>query len=140
MKGGRVAHLAFEPEIGAVPEARQHVLDRCRSWGVPESDLSTIAVVVSELVTNAVRHAHTQLDVLVECEDEWVRLAVADQSLALPVRPEPDPSQPGGLGLLLIDKLAARWGVTSHTHGKSVWAVVPVTTRSAENERALNPV
>jgi len=74
--------------------------------------------VVSELVTNAVRHGGGAVAFTVEAHDERVMLCVADGSSVVPHRREPDGS--GGRGVAVIEALAAAWDVRDHQGGKQV--------------------
>jgi anti-sigma regulatory factor (Ser/Thr protein kinase) len=113
------------PDPRSVPEARERVETRCRSWGVSAEDLPLILLVTSELVTNAVRHACTTLTLQVSLGHTGVQLEVGDRSSGLPEMPSMDPTVPGGLGLLLVDQLSSDWGVRPVRGGKTVWAHVP---------------
>ena len=86
---------------------------------------------MSELVTNAVRHASTRagtyrLDLLRRVNG--VRVALADESVAEPTVRDPDPSTCTGRGMRLISALAERWGVQKQPGGKSVWAEISAPT------------
>jgi serine/threonine-protein kinase RsbW len=80
-------------------------------------------LLVSELVTNSVRHAGqpagAPVDVRATAHDGIVRVEVQDHGHG-PVRARDPGSQHGGFGLRLVELIAARWGV-SHEHGTCVW-------------------
>lgn len=80
-------------------------------------------LLTSEVVTNAVEHAHTDAVVVqVEQHGSHLRVEVVDEDLALPVLQPEDPSREGGFGVRLIDQLAASWGVDVLVdHRKRVW-------------------
>ena len=87
-------------------------------------DLGPVAEVaellVSELATNAVRHASTPFTVVVEAGDP-VRVVVSDGvAVDLRVTASEDDAT-SGRGLLILDALAHRWGVTQDGAGKQVW-------------------
>lgn len=89
-------------------------------WGYrDEIWLDQATVVISELVTNAVRHGGGCVEVSLECHDGQVTLLVADGSSAIPRRRDADSC--GGRGIALIEALTARWGVRDHQGGKQVW-------------------
>lgn len=82
-------------------------------------------LLVSELVTNSIRHAHTpasaSVDLLATVFADRVRVEVGDHGPGFdPGPPEPDRESPSGWGLYLVDQLADRWGVT-RTDGTRVW-------------------
>jgi anti-sigma regulatory factor (Ser/Thr protein kinase) len=87
-------------------------------------DAPTIEVaelLVSELVTNAVSHAHSAPVMRIDVTDDVVRVAVQDASPG-PVEVEDAPHDaPHGRGLLLVDSLAASWGWAPIPEGKRVW-------------------
>ena len=80
-------------------------------------------LVVSELVTNAMIHAGTDIDVTLAEHRRSVRVAVRDHSHALPVERQ-GRSDEHGRGLGIVAELASSWGVLPHSDGgKVVWAV-----------------
>ena len=106
--------LAVAPEAAA--EAR-HALDRLTGELSPNR-LRDVQLLVSELVTNAVRHANLdESDVIVlviEVADHALRVEVHDPGGGfVPTAPSPDPVRPSGWGLYLVAELADRWGVDS---------------------------
>lgn len=91
-----------------------------RDWGFGDKRwLDAVAVVVSEVVTNAVQHGGGPLiAVALEARTAPVVLSVADSSAVTPRRREPDDR--GGRGLLLLDALSERWYVLDENGGKRV--------------------
>ena len=83
----------------------------------PESQ-SALTLAVSELASNAVRHAGTPFEVVVETNGH-VRIEVADGSVDAPVGK--DPSHEGGRGLTIVDRVCDRWGVHIVDEKKCVW-------------------
>ena len=84
-----------------------------------------MALVASELVTNAVRHARTEIVVNVECREDSIYLEVRDGAEARPRIREASDEAPGGLGLPIVEALASSWGVSvGGGAGKAVWAEV----------------
>jgi anti-sigma regulatory factor (Ser/Thr protein kinase) len=86
-----------------------------------------VALLISELVTNSVRHAGLDasqpLHLSVTTEAELVRIAVRDPGPGFRVPKAPtDPAHVGGWGLVLVDQLAERWGVEHDGTGNVVWA------------------
>jgi anti-sigma regulatory factor (Ser/Thr protein kinase) len=111
----RVEHeLPVSPEAAA--EAR-HALDDIGD-AVPDTKMRDVRLLVSELVTNAVRHANLSIgDVILlvfEIADHSFRVEVHDPGGGfVPTAPAPDPARPSGWGLYLVAELADRWGVDS---------------------------
>jgi anti-sigma regulatory factor (Ser/Thr protein kinase) len=82
-------------------------------------------LLVSELVTNAVEHAGPGASATVlrlEYGDGWLRIEVHDSSPHGPRPRTPDWLDESGFGLMLVDALAAKWGVQQTREGKAVWA------------------
>jgi hypothetical protein len=89
-----------------------------------------VATLVSELVSNAVIHARTPMRLTVEPKGAGVRVELADESPAMPRFAGADLHAISGRGLLIIDRLASRWGVQRLAQGgKAVWVEIdePVT-------------
>ncbi|WP_330336552.1 ATP-binding protein [Streptomyces sp. NBC_00557] len=105
--------------------ASRTFLDGLRS-PVCEKTASAVELVVSELVTNAVRHARGDLCVL-ELEDapDAVSVAVRDGDPAPPRPRTPDFTGSGGFGLLMVGRLADEVTVESAARGKTIRARVP---------------
>jgi two-component sensor histidine kinase len=119
-----------------VPQARRAVRDLLARQGVPISDdlVQGLLVIVSELVTNAVKHAAVlspTLAVEVGVGAEWVRVAVEDSHPYRPTALETDHGRLGGRGLLLVREITREAGGVcdvEHTAsgGKVIWAALPL--------------
>ncbi|MFJ5785451.1 ATP-binding protein [Streptomyces hydrogenans] len=98
------------------------VLDR---WGLQELTASA-ELVVSELVTNAVRHARTRgasiRVVVTRIEDDRVQVAVTDLDRRRPVLVDAGPDEEGGRGLALVAAFSKSWGCERRHWGKRMWA------------------
>lgn len=102
----------------------------CAAWGLGDETAEAAALVVSELVTNSVRHARGHsLRVIVErLADDRVYLAVVDMVPSrVPVLRTPGGDDTGGRGLVLVDVLSDRWGYdllgpTRRPNRKRCWA------------------
>lgn len=111
--------------------ARAELRTLLDSWGL--TDVSDAALMVlSELLTNAMRHARVAPDQVIETryfrEAGGVRIEVHDAARNWPKPRMPDAY--GGWGLVVVAELADRWGVeVSDGNGKSVWAVVAAPGR-----------
>lgn len=110
-----------------VGDARRFVADRLAA-GKLDHLADTAALIVSELATNAVRHAGTRFRVTVECEGDQLLLEVYDRIGGAVRRSDAtDPDATSGRGLFLVGQLSSDWGVTPHRlGGKSVWARLDV--------------
>jgi PAS domain S-box-containing protein len=84
--------------------------------------IDTATLLTSELVTNGIVHARTELKVLVEATSTWVRVEVVDGDARLPLRREYDESATTGRGLEMVELLADDLGVEAlEDDGKRVW-------------------
>ncbi len=81
-----------------------------------------VVLVVSEMVTNAVRHAQPPVELEIEAGEDDVVISVRDGSPLPPVARTPDVDAEGGRGMLLVDLLSDDHGVRSQPPGKTVWA------------------
>jgi anti-sigma regulatory factor (Ser/Thr protein kinase) len=79
-------------------------------------------LLISELVTNALRHTRSDV-ILVDVRTEArVRVSVTDQSARMPQRQSPGPDEPEGRGLMIVDELAEDWGIDALPgDGKRIW-------------------
>lgn len=103
-------------------QARTLLLEYLTAWGC--HDVDAVALVFSELVTNAVDHAGGATLIRVEpaADNRHVRIEVYD---GVPLEPRLRRSGPdGGFGLLIVDRLSDSWGTSSVSDGKVVWAVI----------------
>ena len=114
----------FAPDPVSVRLARD--LARAALADLDAGALGDVLVVVSELATNAVRHARSPFTLRIVRADGEVRVEVEDRSTAAPAPRQPDRGAPGGRGLPLIDALADAWGFEPRAGGKQVWANVRV--------------
>ncbi|GHB06121.1 ATP-binding protein [Streptomyces chryseus] len=119
---------------GAFGHARDLAREALESWSWPPERVEVVVLLVSELVTNAHRHAGTDAWLRLDPTSEGVRLTVRDASPNPPEPRVPDPeAAAGGFGLHILDRLASRWGVETHADGKHVWALVPATVTEPPN-------
>ena len=113
------------PVSGAARRARDLITEACLQWQVPQ-----LLAPASLVVTNAVQHAQTMIDLQARCDRRDVVIEVRDGSCAVPLMPaawvvsarryDPDLSR----GLLLVDTTVDRWGHRCVPGGKVVWAAL----------------
>ena len=110
--------MRLERRFAVAPEAAAQARHALAEIALPDGRERDVRLLVSELVTNAVRHANLAADdaiILV------VETAVHDPGGGfVPRAPAPDPARPSGWGLYLVAELADRWGVDSD-HRTLVW-------------------
>ncbi|MEA2492871.1 MAG: serine/threonine-protein kinase RsbW [Thermoleophilaceae bacterium] len=125
-------HMRLRPGPQAVGEGR-HALDRLEG-SISDEQLSELRLLVTELVTNSVRHGappDSWITLDVEIYTNAVRVAVTDPGPGFerPETPEPHRDRPGGWGLCLVDRLSDRWGVDGG-ETTSVWFEVDRSART----------
>ncbi|HJZ00613.1 MAG TPA: ATP-binding protein [Streptosporangiaceae bacterium] len=123
----RVLRLALPSDASAVRLARQVTRDALAAWHLGQLEEAAV-LLVSELVTNAVRHARDTGAIGLELASTSTRLRLEVQ--------DGDPSwrqmdsladgDESGFGFLLVDSLANRWGLRRVCAGKAVWAEIDV--------------
>ena len=136
--GDVVAAAVFPADLTSIGRARLMVRDALGPATDPAvGDIALL--LVSELVTNAIVHAHSAPDVAVRVGDGWVRVEVSDSSTALPVMPPPGSRgdlRECGRGLLLVESFASDFGVSRGPDGKTVWFTLGNAPSSASRRGA----
>ncbi|MGN9755806.1 ATP-binding SpoIIE family protein phosphatase [Streptomyces sp. SD31] len=110
----------LEADPAAVSRARASVSEQLGSWGLQDLDF-TAALVVSELVTNAIRYGRPPIRLRL-INDGTLLCEVSDDSNTTPHLRRARVLDEGGRGLLLVAQLAEHWGTRHARHGKTVWA------------------
>ncbi|WP_078591733.1 ATP-binding protein [Streptomyces megasporus] len=133
MRGGRDRsreRLSIRP-----PQSGERARDitrgflRAKKPGAYQADVDAVLLGVSELVTNAIRHAGGVTGFRLEAEHEGVAVEVSDASVRRPRTVEINPSVPGGFGWLLVRELASEVTVALRPgKGKTIRAAFPVRT------------
>jgi anti-sigma regulatory factor (Ser/Thr protein kinase) len=117
-----VHYLAELPHLpSAVPQARALLRERLGLADLPDDAISTAELLVSELVTNAVKYGRAPMWLLIELRPGLVHASVSDSCADLPRRRGADPDSEGGRGLLVLDALAGSWGAVAAGSGKYLW-------------------
>jgi hypothetical protein len=115
-----VTNLTAAPHA---PRTARHLVDEaCQIWGMSHLHFSA-RLIVSELVTNAVRHAGTDIGVTVTRRAERLHLIVSDHDHRVPDVPAPRNGTAAISGLHLVQAVAARWGTIPTSDGKMMWAM-----------------
>ena len=120
--------------------AARRLVRAATASAVPLELVETAELLVSELVTNAVVHAGTPVEIGVAVlEDLTVAVTVSDGSPHAPVTRDYADTAGTGRGLLLVQELADRWGVQVTPAGKSVWFCLSPTSRPGTAPRENTP-
>ncbi len=118
---GEFALVIDDRDARAVSEARRFAEARLRQHGLEE--LATdVQLVVTELVTNALLHAHPPIRLVVQVTPPRARVEVHDRSHAMPLPLNPDVDAMTGRGLRIAQGLSTSWGATPEGEGKYLWA------------------
>ena len=115
--------LQLEPDRSNVALARRFVMDAVHALG-HEAAADVAELLTSEVVTNAVLHAGTSVQLRVVGETGAVRIEVTDGSSAAPARRHYSPEAATGRGLGLVEALATEWGTRTEAGGKTVWFTI----------------
>lgn len=125
--------LEHRATFDLIPEAASQaraVVDRQLGRSVPGKVLDDATLLVSELVTNAVRHALRtgvpEVELRIGNERDRIRVVVSDPGDGFVVQPRlPTASESSGWGLYLVDRIADRWGVVTRDRNE-VWFEIDV--------------
>ncbi|MFI8219973.1 SpoIIE family protein phosphatase [Streptomyces sp. NPDC085932] len=116
-------------DLHAVKDARQFVRESLHSWGLDEVS-DSIELVTSEIVTNALIHADSDVDLRLREYPDHLRLEVRDADPAPPVPAsilaleEENEYAEHGRGLVIVESLSSDWGNSPSGRGKTVWVDV----------------
>jgi anti-sigma regulatory factor (Ser/Thr protein kinase) len=118
-RAGREIALASDSQSPALARGFLAGLLEGAGWG---EAVDTGALLVSELVTNALRHGHAPCSLRVQfLAPDTVEVCVQDADPTVPTLQHPDQLSEHGRGMLLVDALAAAWGIRAVPAGKQVW-------------------
>ena len=111
----------------AARQARGVISRVCEHAGIGNGREYDAELLTSELATNAVRHAGSDLELSWAVDTDALRVAITDFGTGVPSMKRPDPGDGdgdvpvGGRGLWLVNELADRWGVDLGDSAKTVW-------------------
>jgi anti-sigma regulatory factor (Ser/Thr protein kinase) len=130
---------SLAPDPGAASLARRCLNDIEAT--LPPSVRRDVALLISELVTNAVRHAgassEDSIELSIDVGRSRVRVDVTDPGPGFEVVPmSPTKSQSSGWGLYLVSRLSDRWGVDRAARGTSVWFEVDIPKKGRRTAAA----
>src|SRR3954447_22581772 len=120
--GGVQRQLTLPPAPDSARHARRFVADVLTDAHADETLLDLATLLTSELVTNGIVHAHTELRVVVDVTERFVRVEVADGNPSLPARRDYDESAMTGRGIEMVELLSHEFGAEPiDGDGKRVW-------------------
>ncbi|MEV6576791.1 ATP-binding SpoIIE family protein phosphatase [Streptomyces sp. NPDC051582] len=119
-----VAYWFLDPEETAPGRARRFARRALTRWGLEELQ-DSLELLVSEVVTNAVRYAERPVTLRL-LRTDVLRCEVGDDSPQLPRQRRARETDEGGRGLFLVNRMARRWGATRLSSGKVVWFELPL--------------
>jgi hypothetical protein len=119
-----VGDWTLEPNPKSVARARELTRERLVSWGL-EALVDTTELLVSELVTNALRHGKGDIRLRL-LRDRTLVCEVWDDALVQPRRRRARDTDEGGRGLQLVTLLSSAWGSRRTHRGKTVWFELPL--------------
>lgn len=114
-----VAYWVLDPQPQTAGRARQLARRALRRWDLDHL-LEPAELLVSEIVTNAVRYAERPITLRL-LRTDVLRCEVGDDAPLLPRMRHAQPEEEGGRGLYLVNRMAQRWGATRLSAGKVVW-------------------
>lgn len=125
-----VAYWFLEPEDSAPGRARRLARRALSRWGLDELS-DSVELLVSEVVTNAVRYAERPVTLRL-LRTDILRCEVGDDAPQLPRQRRARDMDEGGRGLFLVNRLARRWGATRLSTGKVVWFEMPTPASNSQ--------
>jgi anti-sigma regulatory factor (Ser/Thr protein kinase) len=120
---------AFSAEARSVGASRRYVRDALCLH--PLAHIDAVELMVSELATNSVKHAHSDFTVSINDSGGEIRVEVLDTGRGQPVLRFPAPTEPSGRGLRIVQALSRAWGTVDSPDGKTVWFTLPSTAKAA---------
>jgi anti-sigma regulatory factor (Ser/Thr protein kinase) len=115
----------FPAVTASIGAARHWVRECVEGFGGPlrrHRMIQTAELLVSELITNAIRHGAGSPVIRLTWNGRLLRIAVSDHGDRRPCVRATTNIEPGGFGMQLLERLSHRWGVTPRHPGKTVWA------------------
>ncbi|SFN42614.1 PAS domain S-box-containing protein [Streptomyces sp. cf124] len=133
----RVASWELPADPALVAEARKTTTRQLGAWGLDELAFTT-ELIVSELVTNAIRHADGPILLRLVLERTLI-CEVFDGGATAPHLRHPRTTDEGGRGLFLISQFTQRWGTRFLPEGKVIWAEQSLAEQSLAEEPSAEP-
>ncbi|MGW6852066.1 PAS domain S-box protein [Streptomyces virginiae] len=121
--------VVLDADPSSVGEGRRFLRSTLTAWGKDDEQLrETACLLVSELLSNAVRHGRGPLRLRLRQAGRELGVEVCDGSPVLPQARFAAPDAESGRGLLLVDSMASSWGTLPTAESKAVWFALPLPT------------
>ena len=113
--------LTLPAALQSVRLARSFMREHCVEHRFPDELCDDAVLLTSELVSNAVMHGRSEVQLRVGHQGRCLHVSVHDENSRHPARVREDPNALDGRGLALVAELASSWGVQDDPTGKAVW-------------------
>ncbi|MES9526065.1 SpoIIE family protein phosphatase [Streptomyces capoamus] len=130
LPAAQVATWDIPADPALVAPVRKQVVEQLDTWSLREASFTT-ELVVSELVTNAIRYGAHPIRLRLIHDEATLICEVSDTSPTAPHLRRAKTFDEGGRGLLLVAQLTQRWGSRHHPQGKTIWAELPLLEEEA---------
>ncbi|GGW11035.1 hypothetical protein GCM10018980_49160 [Streptomyces capoamus] len=130
LPAAQVATWDIPADPALVAPVRKQVVEQLDTWSLREASFTT-ELVVSELVTNAIRYGAHPIRLRLIHDEATLICEVSDTSPTAPHLRRAKTYDEGGRGLLLVAQLTQRWGSRHHPQGKTIWAELPLLEEEA---------
>ncbi len=120
----------FLPVAASAGEAREMARQALVRWGLNTAEETTL-LLLTELISNGVRHAKTVLSLLITYDGSHLHVGVSDQDSHLPSQSAASLKAHQGWGLRLVSILSSNWGTSVNSDGKTVWFDLKVKAGSS---------
>lgn len=116
----RMSRLELRPEPGSPRQARSFVRSALEEWGIDQPVIEDAELLVTEVVTNAVIHARTNITLEISLRPDKLWFEVSDLDDRQVTHRQPSEREATGRGMFLVDSLATDWDVLYGDTGKTV--------------------
>ncbi|MFI1414226.1 SpoIIE family protein phosphatase [Streptomyces sp. NPDC020707] len=138
LPSSQVATWEVPADPALVGPVRKQVVRQLAAWDVSEAAFTT-ELVVSELVTNAIRYGERPIRLRLIHDAATLIVEVSDSSHTAPHLRRAKTFDEGGRGLLLVAQLTQRWGSRHTTEGKTIWAELVFGDERGGGEAGAEP-
>jgi anti-sigma regulatory factor (Ser/Thr protein kinase) len=112
-------NATFPNTPSSVPAARR-LVEEVLAEDPPELR-DRVKLMVSELATNAVKHANSDFTIEIQRSDDMLRVTLSDSGRGRPAQRAPSDDDPNGRGLIIVQAMSDHWGIDDRAPGKAVW-------------------